>query len=631
MLDLMRRHARSWMVNVMIGAIAITFIFWGAGSFRRKSDLNHVATVNDQKISVAEYQEAYRTMYEQVRAQYREVWNDDFLETLNLKERALQNLIDQRLVSQKAGRFGIKVSLEDLQQKIMATPAFQFDGVFSTEKYRSMLARNRMSPEIYEGHMRRELANSKLKNIISNFAKVSESEVRNFYRFTQDRVDVEFVTFEPEAFKDQVKYTTDEVEAYFEKDKEKYRIPSKVKVAFLAIRPKDFEEKVEVSDDEIEEQYELNLDDYREPEQAKARHILFKVDENAAPEDAELAKAQAELVLMEAKEGKDFAELAKKHSQGPSAKDGGDLGWFTRDQMVPPFSEAAFKLMEGEISDLVRTRFGFHIIKAEGKKPAGLRPIEEVRDEISKKIRRNRAKDMAVDLAIQVYEQASLSQEFEAEAKKYDLTPVITDFFSLQEPVGKMGLQKKFNNLAHSLNPGEIGPIIDLPDGHYILKELEVKKAYIPEFKEVEEEIRLDLVDEKALKLASDEAEKFLDAAKKDGHWEDLVKEFKLKSDTTGPFYRAGWVPKIGENPELVNTAFSLTEPGQVGPGTYKGDRGYTVFRLKQILAPDEKKFEDKRDTFARRLRFIKGQQYLQKWLKHIRSTSSIKIEEGMI
>ncbi|MEE9436103.1 MAG: SurA N-terminal domain-containing protein, partial [Candidatus Adiutricales bacterium] len=228
MLDLMRRHARSWMVNVMIGAIAITFIFWGAGSFRRKSDLNHVATVNDQKISVAEYQEAYRTMYEQVRAQYREVWNDDFLETLNLKERALQNLIDQRLVSQKAGRFGIKVSLEDLQQKIMATPAFQFDGVFSTEKYRSMLARNRMSPEIYEGHMRRELANSKLKNIISNFAKVSESEVRNFYRFTQDRVDVEFVTFEPEAFKDQVKYTTDEVEAYFEKDKEKYRIPSKV-------------------------------------------------------------------------------------------------------------------------------------------------------------------------------------------------------------------------------------------------------------------------------------------------------------------------------------------------------------------------------------------------------------------
>lgn len=631
MLELMRRHARGWMVNVMIGAIAITFIFWGAGSFRRKNELNHVAIVNDQKISVAEYQEAYRTMSEQVRAQYREIWNDDLVQTLNLKERALQNLIDQRLVSQKAGRFGIKVSLEDLQQRIMDTPAFQFDGIFSTEKYRDILARNRMSPEIYEGHMRRELTNFKLKNIISNFAKVSEGEIRDYYRFTQDRVDVEFVTFEPEAFKDQVKYTTDEVEAYFEKNKKKYRIPSKVKVAFLAIRPKDFEEKVEVSDDEIEEQYELSLDDYREPEQAMARHILFKVDENAPPEDAELAKAQAELVLMEAKAGKDFAELAKKHSQGPSAKDGGDLGWFTRDQMVLPFSEVAFKLEEGEISDLVRTRFGFHIIKAEGKKPAGLRPIEEVRDEISKKIRQNLAKDMAVDLAIQVYEQASLSQEFETEAKKYDLTPVITAFFSLQEPVGKIGFQKKFNDLAHSMNPGEISPIIDLPDGHYILKALEINQAYIPEFKEAEEAVRIDLVDEKTLKLASDEAEKFLDAAKKDGNWEDLVKEFKLKSDTTGPFSRTGWVPKIGQNPELADTAFSLTEPGQAGPGTYKSDRGYTVFRLKQILAADEKKFEDVRDAFAGRLRRIKGQQYLQKWLKHIRSTSSIQIEEGMI
>ncbi len=468
MLELMRRHARGWMVNLMIGAIAITFIFWGAGSFRRKSNLNHVATVNDQKISVAEYQEAYRNMYEQVRAQYREIWNDDLVETLNLKERALENLIDQSLVSQKAGRSGIKVSLVDLQQRIMDTPAFQFDGVFSAERYRSILARNRMSPESYEAQMRRELANLKLRNIISSFAKVSKIEVRDYYRFTQDRVDVEFVTFKPEAFKDQVKHTTDEVEAFFKKDKKKYRIPSKVKVAFLAIRPKDFEEKVEISDDEIEEQYELNLDDYSELEQAKARQILFKVDENAAPEVAELAKAQAELVLMQAKEGKDFAELAKKHSQGPSAPDGGDLGWFTRDQMVPPFAKAAFKLEEGEISDLVRTRFGFHIIKAEGKKPAGPRPLEEVRDEISKKIRRNRAKDMAVDRAIQVYEQASLSQEFEVEAKKYGLTPVITDFFSLQEPAGKMGFQKKFNDLAQSMMPGEVGTIIGLPDGHYI-------------------------------------------------------------------------------------------------------------------------------------------------------------------
>ncbi|MBW2621959.1 MAG: SurA N-terminal domain-containing protein [Deltaproteobacteria bacterium] len=631
MLDLMRRHARSWMVNVMIGAIAITFIFWGAGSFRRDRELNYVATVNDQKISMIEYQEAYRTLYEQVRDQYREIWSDDLLETLNLKKRAIENLIDQHLVSQKASAFGIKVSTEDLQQRILSSPAFQFDGIFNAAKYQTILARNKMSPETYEQLMRRELVNLKLRNTISKFAKISEDEVKEYYRFIQDRVDVEFVTFEPETFQERVKPAADEMKAFFEKDKEQYRVPDRVKVAYLVIRPKDFEDKAVISGDEIEEYYELNLDDYKEPEQAKARHILFKVDENASPEDEELVKAQAELVLMEVKRGKDFAELAKKYSQGPTAKNGGDLGWFAQDQMVPPFSEAAFNLNEGEISGLVRTRFGFHIIKAEGRKPAGVRTQEEVKDEISRMIGQNQAKDMAADRAIQVYEQASLSQEFEVEAKKLDLTPVITNFFAIGEPVEKLGLQKKFNEMAHSLNPGEIGPIIDLPDGHYIIKGLDSKKSYIPTLKEVEEAVTEDIVEEKTLELALAEAKKFLDAVGKGGNWENLVKEFKLKPDTTGPFSRIGWVPKLGNNPELANSVFSLTKPGQVGSDAYKTDKGYSVFRLKKILAADDKKFEKERKTFAERLRLIKGQQYLLQWLKYIRSTSTIKIEDGMI
>ena len=631
MLDLMRRHARSWMVNVMIGAIAITFIFWGAGSFRRSRNPNYVATVNDQRISMIEYQEAYRSLYDQVRAQYRDMWNDDLLEKLDLKKRAIENLIDQHLVSQKANALGIKISTEDLQKRIMSSPAFQFDGVFNVQKYQNILARNRMTPETYEQLMRRELINFKLRNMISKFAKLSEDEVKEFYRFAQDRVDVEFITFEPESFQEMIKPGADEVKAFFEKHKEQYRVPRKVKVAYLAISPKDFEDQIVLGDDEIEEYYELHLDDYKEPEQVKARHILFRVDENASAEDEELVKAQAELVLAEAKEGKDFAELASKNSQGPTAKDGGDLGWFARDQMVPPFSEAAFNLKEGEISELVRTRFGFHIIKAEGRKPAGVRTLEEVKGEISQMLGQNQAKDMAADRALQVYEQVSLSQEFEAEAKKLEMAPVITDFFAVEEPVGKLGLQIKFNELAHSLSADEIGPIIDLPDGHYIIKCLEIKRSYLPKLKEVEEAVTTDLVGEKALELALAEAKKFLSAVGKDGNWENQVKEFKLKSDTTGPFTRTGWIPKLGNNPDLTNTAFLLTKPGQIGSDAYKTDKGYSVFRLKEILPADDKKFEKDRETFTERLRLVKGQQYLQQWLKYIRSTSTIKIEDGLI
>ena len=630
MLDLMRRHAKSWMVNVIIGAIVLVFVFWGAGSIRKRRP-QYVATVNDEAIGFAEYQETYRNLYEQARRRYRQVWSDDLVKALNLKRQALESLINERLLLQAARALKIDVSNKELQDSILSSPAFRLDGVFNVNKYRAILARNKLTPEKFEAIKRRDLIIQKLNRRIMSFAKVLPDEVREDFHFTRDQVEVEFVLFKPEDFVGRVKYTPEELKAFFEKNKARYRVPAKVKVAYLAIRSKDVEDQVKIEPSEVADYYEFNLNKYRQPEKVKARHILFKVKKDATPEEIAKVKARAEFVLKQARAGKDFAALARKYSQGPTAKEGGELGWFERGQMIKPFSDAAFSLKKGEISGLVRTDFGFHIIKVEDRREAGIRPLKEVKDEILKKLTASRAEELASDIAVEMYEKASLAQDLDAVAKEYKLTPVVTDFFSKTEPVGDLGVQKKFADVAFSLKEGEVGPLVDLPSGHYLIKMLKRKKSYIPDLDQIKVSVESDLKKERATELAGAEAKRFLDALHKGGTWSREVKIFKLKPESTSPFTRPDFIPKIGRNEAIISAAFSLIKPGQIAPKPYKTAKGFYVIRLKKIIPASEDTFEKEKATLTQKLQIAKSQDYLRQWIEALRAKASITTHEEML
>jgi len=631
MLDLMRRHAKSWIINIIIAAIVIVFIFWGAGTFRRE-ELTKAAEVNGEPISIADFEEAYRQLLEMARAQYGDYLDDELLQTLDLKKQAMERLINERLMFQQARSMGLKVTDEELQARIARTPIFQVDGVFNPDRYRNMLSRFRYTPEDYERLVRRELLGRKIIRLVSDLAKVSPREIEDFYHLTNDKVSLDFVLFAVKDFRDKVKPAEGELAEYFGKNKENYRVPLQVRASYLLFRPKDFEDKFKVGEDELAEYYELNLDSYREPEKVRVRHILFRIDPDTSPEEAALVRSRAETVRQLALKGEDFAKLAQEYSEGPTAKNGGDLGWLAREQMIEPFAEAAFKLEKDQVSDLVRTDFGLHLIKIEDRRPARTRTLEEAKDEIREKIIKERTREMAADQAAEAYEQLGLTGDFKAVAEKFGRGLQTTEFFSANTSLIDRDLPPKFNEVALTLKPGDIGPLVDLEGGQYVLmKCLDRKDSYLPKLEEVRAAVEGDLSEEKALEMARQTASDFLSGLKDKGGWEPAVEKHGLAAETTGAFTRGEAVPKIGPALPLKKAAFALTDPGQVGPEPYQGDQGYYVIRLKERLPASEKELRESQEELKKRLEAGKGQLYLQQWLETLKAQAEIEVEDKLL
>lgn len=630
MLDLMRKHAKSWLIKVIIGIIALVFIFWGASS-QRQGPARIVAEVNGEQILIAEYREAYRNLFNQMKQRYKQIWSDELVKALNLEKQTLDNLINERLLFQRAAALNIEVTEGELRNLIISADYFQVDGVFNVEQYTSVLARSQLTPESFENVKRRELTIQKLNFFIMGFAKVSPQSVKESFHMSNDKINLEFVLFKPEAFLKEATATGEELKAYYEKDKAKYEVPAKVKAVYMAVKPRDMESKVTVDYIELMDYYEINIDRYKQKAKVKARHILFKLDkEDTAEKEAEV-KAEAEKVLALAKAGEDFVELAKKYSQGPTGKTGGDLGWFERAAMVAPFSDKAFGMKEGEIGGPVKTRFGYHIIKVEDRREAGSQPFEEVKDRIENLLKKQNAKDLAADMAFEIYEKAGLSKELEVVAKEQGLTAVTTGFFSLNDPLPGIGLSRKLISVAHATDEGEIGPLVDLPDGHYIVKTLKKRKAYIPKFEEVAGKVKADLLDEKAMELAGKQAQKFVNELLNGNIWEKLAETYKVKTSLTGNFTMMGSIPKMGTIEALTEDAFEMKQPGEAGRIAYKGSQGYFAVRLKAILPATDAQFAKQKERETQELQLEKSQSYFKQWLESVRAISNIVVQEGVI
>lgn len=624
LLSLMRKHAKSWIIKFLIGIIAVVFIFYFGYSFTSNKGFK-IAYVNGESISGLEYQKAYRQRLSTLRRDYKNFWNDQLIEAFDLKNITLQNLINQKLISQEARMIGLDITEKEIQDEILASPAFQFKGRFDETRYRALLSQNRMKPEDFEASIAQDMLQTKLKQFIMTFLSVTNQEIVDQYTFSNEKVKISFVKFLPETFKGSVKGDQTSMMEYFNEHKEGYRIPDKIKIAYILFDPKKFEDQVTITDQHLNDYYEDNLEMFKQQHQVNARHILFKLDEDATKEEEEKVKEKALAVLEKARKGEDFATLATKHSEGPSAKQGGDLGYFSKGQMVKPFEEVVFKMKKGEISDLARTPFGYHIIKVEDVKEEKAETLEKVRGQIAKSLTQIASMDLAHEKALSLIDQMPYEVDLSQYATSHGVSVKQSDYFSISEPMPELGDGKLLQSIF-SLQKNDVSELLEFGEKFYIVQVVDKKSSYLPESNEVSEKLTENFKSHLATLEAESEAEKYLAKLKEGKSWGDLAKENILTSVTTDFFNRTDFIPQIGYDPDLQEAAFSLDENKRYSDRVFKNENGVFVIRWEDQKGIDEKKYQEEKEKYQYSLMQAKHQSIFGAWLENLRKNAEVEI-----
>ena len=626
MLYLMRKHATSWMIKVVLILVALSFVAWG-GYRIREQRLIRVATVNGDTITAEEYRESYRSLLEQLKKTFGNSLNEEMLKVLNVDKQAIDRLIAQRLLIQEAEKLNFRVTDQELSDTIRSIPAFQRAGIFDSRRYRTVLNTARLNPETFEAIQKKSMLVEKLRSFITDTVKISDTEAWEWFKWQNVSVDIDVLLFEPEKYKI-AEVSAEEIEKYFGDHKSSYKTEPKLKVRYLFFDPTAYIPDVRIPKEEINDYYSTYPEEFKTPKTVEARHILIKVPPEATEEVVESTKTRASDVLKLAREGKDFAELAKKYSEGPTKDSGGYLGTFEKNAMVEPFANKAFSMKAGEISEPVRTQFGWHIIKVEKVNEASVLPPEKAKETIRKKLTDEKAKTMAYDRAESVYETIFDGDDLTKIAKERNLTVRTSDYFTRNGPVKDVKNPTGFASVAFGLSVMQISEIQDFGDGFYVLQVVEKIPEKIPDLKQVEAKVRDDLIKEKQREKASAEATAFLKALKDGKSVSEESKKFGVTPIKTGFFKRNASIPNVGYESGILDAAFKLSKKKNLPENPIKGQKGYYVIRFTERKDPEMEAFNTEKATVKDSLEQLKMRKSFDAWLATVRNNSEITIEK---
>ncbi|WP_131111136.1 SurA N-terminal domain-containing protein [Sulfuricystis thermophila] len=431
MFDFVRNNKK--VVQLVLAIIILPFALWGVDSYIRGSGggANEIARVGKSPISRDEFQRALTEQQERLRPQLGN--NTALLDSPEIRRGVLQELINQRALHLHAAEAHMGISNEMLAAIITSLPALQVDGKFSRERYETMVAGQNMSIAQFEAMLRRDLITQQQLLPIPNASFTGKLPVERWLIARLEERDIAEAMLPVEQFLAASKPDAQAVQRYYDENRARFEQPEQVRVEYLVLSRDKLIENAKVSEAEIKAFYEANLARYRTPEQRRASHILIRVEKNASADEVKAAEEKARQILAEVRaKPDDFARLAKAHSQDPgSAAKGGDLGFFGRGMMVKPFEEAVFSLQDNQLSDLVRSDFGFHIIKLTGIRPEQARKFDEVRGEIEAELKRQAGAKQYVEaaegFANLAYEQAD---SLKPAAEKYGLTIQTSDWLA---------------------------------------------------------------------------------------------------------------------------------------------------------------------------------------------------------
>ena len=630
MLDRMRRHQNllKWSLAPLILAFGLFFVPRNPSAGAAPDVV--LAEVQGETITVAEFQRRYNLQMQQYRSAYGGQISEQMLRQLGIDQQILQALVDEQAMVAEARRQNFSVSDAEVRQRILSLPAFMENGVFIGEtRYRQLLSAQNppLTTREFEDQLRQAILAEKLRTSVAGWMSVSDADVAAEFRRRNEKVKLDVVPLTADAFRSQVKVEDADLQQRFDANKESYRIGEKRKVKYALLEVEKVRETVQVPDADVEAFYTQNKAQYSTEGRVRASHILLKTE----GKDDATVKAKAEALLAQAKApNADFAALAKANSEDEgSAVNGGDLNYFGKGQMVPEFEAAAFSLKPGQVSELVKTTFGYHIIKVVDSQPETVRPVADVKPEIIEQLKWQKAQQQAEQIGKAMEAAIKSAADMEKVAKERGITVVESPFFLRDEPIGDLGAAPDVANRAFTMKDGEVTPVLRVSRGWVFATPAGKQDSYIPQLAEVTDRVRDDVIRDKAAELLKTRAAAIAADLKKAPDFAAAVKKAGFEVKTSELIARGGSLPDIGPNAEVEAAVFGAA-PGTVTDAITTAT-GAVIVRVAEKADVTEQQIADGRDALREELTGQRRDQFFSAYMAKAKTALKIDIKQDVL
>jgi peptidyl-prolyl cis-trans isomerase D len=622
MITIMRRYSKALRVGLLavIVAFVLTSVYVGSMSGGARNRGDAVASVNGETIPVERYQRRYQAYLDAYSRVYRERFSPTLAEQLGLPQQAVNDLVQEAVVVQRARAEGLEVTDQELNAQIQAVPGFAENGRFSLPRYQEFLRRRGVSAAAFENDVRRELTRMKVETTVKAGIKVSDPELERAFTLRREEVRAMWALVETAPLTAAATASADEVEAYLKAHPAEFQLPERRRVQYVTLAPKDF--RPQVSDAEVEKYYTEHAKEFETPQQVHVAHVLVTVPQTGGSEAEDKARAKVADVIRRAKAGEDFGKLAAEVSEDPGSKSkGGDLGWVGKGEMVPVFETAVFALGRGEISaEPVRTPFGFHAIKVLETRSAAKKPLKEVAAQIRDRLAAEAGDRAARAKADEVRPTLQAAKDFMAEAKRLGLSPVETTM-SKMERMPMLGGSDALEEAAFGLATGGVSSPVKTPAGWVVLKSTEAIPAGVPPLAEIRDKVTAAVKRQKAEAVALERATKLSTEARS----QDFVATAKAAGAQTGDTARFSRSKPAERLPGDVQLAALQSAAGAV-TAPVKSPQGYYVLKVLERVAPNMTDLATEREKLSREVLAQKQSQAWEAWVNQARTGAKIEM-----
>ena len=618
MFDLFRSRQKAvrYMLIGLLSVVAlsmVTYLIPGFGSTGQKSNTEEgtIAEIGNTKLTAQEVVVAMQRIMQsgQLPADMIDVYTPQIVD----------EMVQQRAIAYEFGREGLVVTDDEVLVGLeTVSPQYFKDGaLIAKDEYEQRLAAQGMTLQDVVDDMRRQRMMVKVKNIVYASVLVTDKEVEDQYKHEKERAQIKYIAFPPAKFRDQVTVTPADLRAMFEGHHAEYFTPEKRSFQVLIADQAKMEQTMVVPDAELRAVYAGSMDNFRMPERVKARHILIKTQGKS---DAEKKQAlqKAQDLLKQLKAGGDFSQLAQKNSDDTSnAPKGGDLGWFVRGQMVPEFDKAAFAMKPGELSDIVTTEFGYHIIKVDEKESARVKPFEEVKGDLATEVKKQRITEKMQTTADQVHDALAKSPGTAAEiAQKFGVELATVTNSAAGSPVPMLGAVPEIDNALAQMKANDVTPVLSLPANRLVVAVLKEKVAARPAtFDEVVDKVKDRMVTDRATAIAHTKAREAVEKLRGGEDIDKVAKGMKLDANSPAQFGPADSVEGLGQA-AYVKEAFTKGPGAVVGPIDIMGRD--VVYEVTARTPADMTAFAAEKDTIRGTIRQQKANERLSLFMDSV-------------